>query len=129
MKKIIIPLFIASLLLVSCQESKPKLFERLAKEQTQKCPVVISEGIILDSIVYKSAENINQYYYKLTGIMDDKEKIRDNKEVVKESLIQDARNTLELKAYKDYNTTLEYIYRSQKDGTEILKVTITSAQY
>ncbi len=129
MKKIIIPLFIVSFIFISCQESKPKLFERLAKEQTKKCPVAISEGIILDSIVYQSIENINQYYYKLTGIMDDKEKIQDNKETVKESLIQDARNTLELRAYKDYNTTLEYIYHSQKDGTEILKVTIKPEQY
>lgn len=115
--------------LVSCRESKEKMFERAAREQTAKCPRTINEFTRLDSVVYLSGKNINQYYYTLTGAADDAGSIRENESEMKQALKNEVINSMDLKEYKDFHTTFEYIYHSQKDQSVLWKIQLTPQAY
>lgn len=132
MKKVFIfsgMLLFLFLFVISCQESQTKLFERLAKEQTRRCPIQIEEFIVLDSVKYLPEENIYRYFYTLSGEYDDIGYIQENKQALEKELTNGVINSIDLKAYKDFNTILEYIYFSSSSSSEILKISVGPQEY
>lgn len=125
MRKIILPLFLSVLLFSSCQESKKQKFERKAKEWTKECPIPYTTNVQLDSVVYLPDKNINQYYYTVSGEMDDANTIRNSAK----DIVGEVSNSVELKEYKDFNTSIEYIYRSAQNGDILYKVMVTPEDY
>lgn len=130
MKKITIAcMWVAISFFYACHSSKEQKFEKIAQEITKKCPLVINEFTRLDSVVYLSQNNINRYYYTLLGAAADKQKLASQRSPMKSQLIKEINNSVEMKEYKDFNTTLEYIYYSDKTGDELLKLIITPQEY
>lgn len=115
--------------LISCRESKEKVFERVAVQMTKKCPLVINEFTRLDSVIYLPNGNINQYYYTLLGNADDAQSIEANRGKMESVLINEISNSLDMREYKEYHTTMEYIYYSDKNQSELLRLKITPEQY
>ncbi len=124
-------LFAAGILFffISCQESRDKAFERLAKEYTAKCPIPLGAGIRVDSMVYDSKTNTNSNYYTISGNIDSTDSIQKNKQYMESSMIAAVRNSLDLKEYKDFNTTIEYIYFSERSKKELLRIAISPRLY
>lgn len=130
MKKLSSAVFlIGAFLLAGCKESKEKIFGRVARELTAKCPRAIDEFTRLDSVVYLPAGNVNRYYYTLTGDADDASAIEANRTEMEAALTGEVANSMELKEYKVYDVTFEYIYYSGKDQTILFEHTITPEQY
>ncbi len=129
MKKIV--LFAAGIVLffVSCQESKEKTFERLAKEYTAKCPIKLSTGVSVDSMIYDIKTNTNRNCYTLSGNIDNADSIQKDKKQMEASMIAAVRNSVDLKEYKDFNTTIEYIYFSNKNKAELLRISVGPKLY
>jgi len=117
------------LLFNSCQEPREKTFEKLAKEYTAKCPVTIGEGIRIDSMIYNPKTNTNSNYYTLSGRIDSPDSIQKKKQYMKDSMIDAVRNSLDLKEYKDFKTTIEYIYFSESTKKELFRVSIDANMY
>lgn len=115
---------------LSCRPTPENKFERAAAEKTRKCPQVIDEYTRLDSVVYLPGANTNQYFYTLSGDAAANTTIfAANKLQMEEILKNEVANSLELKEYKDFQTTLEYIYRSGITGEELLRIRITPDMY
>lgn len=112
-----------------CKESKEKMFEKAAKEITARCPRSVNEYTRLDSVVYVPGANINRYYYTLTGAADNAETILAQKTEMESALLNEVINSLEIKDYKDYDTTLEYIYYSGKNQEILFDLKIAPGQY
>jgi len=115
--------------LVSCSHNKRDVFMNVAKEYTKKCPVKIANNILCDSMKYDAARNVNTYYYVLSGPLDNSAAVAPNKSQVEGALIQELRNSVDLKPYKDFNTTMQYIYYSNSSHKEIFRVNIPSRLY
>lgn len=125
MKKILFSSFLLLLGITACQESKSKKFEREAKEWTSKCPIAYGPYVQLDSMVYLSGKNINQYYYTVSGAMDNTNAIKNREK----DIVAEVSNSVELKEYKDFNTSIEYIYRSGTTGEILYKVIVIPDEY
>lgn len=129
MKKYLFLLIASLTVITSCQKSKEKVFEEWAKDYTKHCPVTLDKFTRVDSMIYFPQTNTNCYYYSVMGSMDNADSIRYNRDELMESLTDGIINSIDLKPYKDYHTTLEYIYYSDKTKKELLKITVTPKMY
>lgn len=129
MKKYIFLLIVSLAIITSCQKSKEKVFEEWAKDYTRHCPVSLDQFTRVDSMVYFPRTNTNCYYYTVMGSMDSADSIQNCKSELMKSLIHEVINSIDLKPYKDYHTTLKYIYHSDKTKKELLKITVTPEMY
>lgn len=129
MKKVILLATTIGLLLTACQESREKTFERLAKEYTAKCPQQVGDGVRVDSMKYNKKSNTNSYYYTLSGTIDCTDSIAKKRETMESAMIEAVRGSVELKEYKDFKTTIEYIYFSDKTKKELLHISVDAKLY
>lgn len=129
MNKIILLASILPFCFISCQESREKTFERLAKEYTSRCPVIMGEGIRIDSMKYNPKTNTNSNYYTLSGKIDNPDSIQKNKEYMESSMIAAVRNSVDLRDYKDFSTTIEYIYYSESSKKELYRIAVGPKLY
>lgn len=116
-------------MLTSCQESKEKTFERMAKEFTAKCPQQLGDGVQIDSMKYYKESNTNSYYYTLSGTSDSQDSIIKKRSSMESAMIAAVRSSVELKDYKDFKTTIEYIYFSNKTKKELLRISVDAKLY
>jgi len=122
---LVLTLFICS----SCKESKKERFQRVAKEYSKRCPVRVDENTRMDSMLYIPEQNINRYYYTLMGVSASQDSINKKRKTIEENLIFAVKNSIGLKEYKDYNTIIEYVFYSEKDSSELLKISVTPNRY
>ena len=127
MKKIL--LFATLLLLTACQESLEDRCARECKEYTQKkCPVLVTNGVTLDSMTFDKSQLLMTYYYTVSGILDDAEALRENN--ASSLLLKELKNTAALKLYKDAGYSFRYVYHSSKEkGTRVLDTTFRKKEY
>ena len=116
-------------LLVGCRESLEDRCSREAKEYTEKnCPMKLDKNVTLDSMAFERDTHTLHYYYTLTGFAD-----RDGvMEMVdaKGALLEDLKNSTNLRVYKENKYRFAYTYRSEKDPTNIkLEVVFTDKDY
>ena len=120
---------VIALLFSACQESLEDRCERDAKEYTRKhCPTAIDENTVIDSLVFERATHTIHYYYKLTGVADEEQAIKDSDaaNVLKQGL----KNATAVKVYKDAKYRFAYTYRSSTDPKKVLlDVVFTDKDY
>lgn len=129
MKRTILYTFITALCLTACHEPKKDAFERLAKDFTTKCPQQVAENIRIDSMIYNKLSNTNSYYYTLSGSMDCADSITKKRPSMENAMIAAVRGSVDLKEYKDYKTTIEYIYFSEKSKKELLHIVVDTKRF
>ena len=127
MKKIL--LFATLLLLTACQETLEDRCARECKEYTQKkCPVLVTNGVTLDSMTFDKSQLLMTYYYTVSGILDDAKALREND--ARGMLLKELKNTAALKLYKDAGYNFRYVYHSSKEkGTRVLETTFRKKDY
>ena len=113
----------------ACQESLEDKCERDSKEYTRKhCPTAIDDYTIIDSLTFDRATHTIHYYYRLTGVADEEQAIKDIDAVG--TLKQSLKNSTSVKTYKDNKYRFAYTYRSNKDPKKILlEVVFTDKDY
>ena len=96
------------ILLTACQESLEERAAREAREVTEaKCPMPIGNNMYMDSVV-TTLENTN----------------------VKETLVQELKNTPNYKALMQRGVSFRYVYRSTKNPEKTyLDITIVKEDY
>lgn len=129
MKKTILLSVTIGIILSACQESRENKFERLAKEYTAKCPQEVGEGVRIDSMKYNKKSNTNSYYYTLSGTIDSADSIAKKRGTMESAMIEAVRGSVELKEYKDFKTTIDYVYFSDKTKKELLHISVNAKLY
>lgn len=130
MKKYLFLLITFLFVMTSCQKSKEKVFKEWAVNYTKRhCPENIDEFTRLDSIVYFPSTNTNSYYYTVMGSMDNADSLQNNRKELQQSRTEGVINSIDFKPYKDYHTTIEFIYNSGKTKKELLKIAVTPEMY
>ncbi len=125
-----IPLIISAVLLLSaCQETLEERCEREAHEYTQKkCPVYVTDLIMLDSLTFDKATHTMRYYYTLDGVMDDKVALE--RHDLRTMLLKELKNTTNVDLYKEAGYTFRYTYFSKsKKGTQLFDATFRQKDY
>ena len=128
MKKICF-FIVAALLATACQESLEKRCEREAREYTEKhCPTPVGKNIVLDSMTFDKNTHTIQYAYTLSGEIDDSTIVNNSKP--RELLLQEVKNSTNLKLYKEAGYSFTYTYYSAKNkGTQLFEATFHKSDY
>ena len=128
MKKVIL-FVLAALTLGACQESLEDKCARECVEFTKrKCPSVVAQDMIVDSMTFNRASHTIQYYYKLAGASDRADAYP--KDQAKELLKNALKNTTQLMAYKEAGYSFRYIYYSEQNPQTIyLDILLTEKDY
>lgn len=125
-------IILASLLfsLISCQESLDDRCEREVREYTnKKCPTTVGENIVLDSMVFHKGTHTLQYYYTIGGPLDDDKTLIKGTEIRKK-LLEQLRNTVSLKSYKEAGYSFATTFWSaSKRGEKLAEYTFTQKDY
>jgi hypothetical protein len=115
-------------LLASCQETLEERAEREAYDYTEKhCPAPIAYQVTMDSMTFDKASHIFAYHYSLSGTLDDSTTISQNDP--REMLLQQVKNSTNLKIYKDADYGFRYVYHSEKNKTTLFDVTFEQKDY
>ena len=127
MKKIL--LLIATVALIGCQESLEERCAREAKEYTKKnCPTQVTQDITLDSMTFDTKSHTIAYCYTVCGEIDDSTVINSNNPQGR--LLEQVKNTPNLKLYKDADYNFRYVYYSTKNnGTKLFDATFRKKDY
>lgn len=122
-------LLMAGVMMTACQESFEDRCDREAKEYTrQQCPKKIAQDVTLDSMTFERGSHTISYCYTVSGAIDNAAAI--NGEQVRAALLQEVRNSPQLKAYKDASYGLRYVYYSNKEkGTQLFEATFREKDY
>lgn len=98
----------------ACTESFSERCRREAKEFTLKqCPRLLSEAIILDSMVYTDEPEGFIYYHTVQGVLDNDSLLTEDRlQDFREQLLNGLRNDLNLRRYKERGFTFTYSYQS-----------------
>ena len=114
---------IAALLLIGsgCSQkiTQEERFLQIAERENQKCPVLMNGTTRFDSTCYDAALNRVSYYYTMLGEADNAKKMQKNYNNYRKALEKSVINDLEMKAYIDYGTTIQYVYYSDSTKTVI----------
>lgn len=102
-----------TLLLASCQETLEERGAREARDYTEKhCPAPVAHEVTMDSMTFDKSTHTFSYCYSLGGVLDDTAYIRKNNP--REMLLQQVKNSTNLKIYKDAGYNFRYVYTSKK---------------
>ena len=115
--------------LTSCQETLEERCEREAKTFTEKnCPLRVAPGIAMDSMTFDKATHTIAYIYTLSGVVDDTAVI--NQSQPRERLLQEVKNSTNMKLYKEAGFSFRYTYFSTKEkGTKLFEATFRKSDY
>lgn len=127
MKKILF--IVAVVFMTSCQETLEERGAREAREYTEKkCPIPVAKMVMMDSMTFDKSTHTFSYHYTLSGTLDDTTVIRRNNSSM--PLLQQVKNSTNLKIFKDAGYSFRYIYRSTKQkGFVLFDVTFTPKDY
>ncbi len=106
----IITLLCALCLLAGCH--RPHKFTRMAEEANKNCPMRLNETVTMDSTAYDEALNRVDYYYTVSGELDDAAYMRTNYDAFKQALQEAIDNSIEMEEYRKANSSIRYIYFS-----------------
>ncbi|MBQ8655714.1 MAG: hypothetical protein IJ527_01430 [Prevotella sp.] len=128
MKKLSVLLF-ASVLLTACQESMEERCAREAREYTQqKCPAFINKVTRIDSLTFDVATHTISYCYSFIGAADVPGSVKE--EEARLLLLNEVKNSTNLKAYRDEGYNIRYVYHSESRPGEVMyDVTFTKKDY
>ena len=127
--KIVFTILMLTLLMVGCQESLEERGAREARGYTEKhCPAPIAYQVTMDSMTFDKTTHTFGYYYSLSGTLDDSAYIRRNDPY--DLLLQQVKNSTNLKIYKEAGYNFRYIYNSTTHkGLKLFDKTFTPEEY
>lgn len=115
----IFPLILTVALLASCQETLEERGAREARDYTKKhCPAPIAHQVTMDSMTFDKASHTFSYCYTLSGTLDDTLYISMNNP--RDLLLQQVKNSTNLKIYKEADYKFRYIYNSAQNKGAVL---------
>jgi hypothetical protein len=122
-------LLMSIVLLTACQETLEDRCEREAKEYTKKhCPTLIAEDMVMDSMTFDKVTKTIGYCYTVKGAIDDTAVINSNEP--RKRLLEQVKNSPNLKLYKDAGYSFRYTYYSTKEnGTKLFEATFRESDY
>ncbi len=121
MKKYWIILLAGMAVLTGCSPkmTQEERFLQIAERENQKCPVLMNGTTRFDSTRYDAVNNKVSYYYTMLGKADNAKKFQKNYNNYRKALEKSVINSLEMKAYVDYGTTIQYVYYSDSTKSVI----------
>lgn len=127
----IFQLFNISMILSSCTESFSDRCRREAEEFTaRQCPRLLSEYIILDSMVYVDEPQGFIYYHTVRGELDNDSLLTPDREAnFRDELLRSIRNDLGLRRYKEHKFTFTYHYISASRGATFTEASFGPEDY
>lgn len=116
-------------LLCSCQDS---LEERCAKEckdyTEKKCPALLTNGIVIDSVIFENDSHTMHYYYTVSGVADNSENFA--KLNAKKLMKDEVRNATSLRLYKEAGYSFGYTFLSASSKGQVLcDIVVTKKDY
>ena len=120
---------ISLLFFFSCSSSKEKMFAKEAEEQDRLCPMMIDNYTRADSIRYTTADNTFHYYYTLMGDADNTDVANQKRKELQEQLPVEIKQATGLTIHRNNRVVMEYIYFSDRSGSELFRVVITPDMY
>ena len=120
------------ILLTACQESLEERAAREAREVTEaKCPMPIGNNMYMDSVVFNIPTLTQTQYFRFTGDTDNDSVVTTLENTnVKETLVQELKNTPNYKALMQRGVNFRYVYRSTKNPEKTyLDITIVKEDY
>jgi ADP-ribose pyrophosphatase YjhB (NUDIX family) len=122
-------LLLSILLLTACQETLEDRCAREAREYTEKhCPTLITENMVMDSMTFDKTNRTIGYNYTVKGVIDDSTVINNNEP--RKRLLEQVKNSPNLKLYKDAGYSFRYTYYSTKEnGTKLFEATFRKSDY
>lgn len=122
-------LLLSMLILAACQESLESRCYREAKQYTEKhCPLPVEKDVVMDSMTFDRATHTISYVYTLSGLLDDSATIR--RQDPRQLLLQQLKNTPNLKLYKDAGYNFRYVYYSaQHPSSKLFDTTFHQEDY
>lgn len=127
--KQIFTLITLAALLAACQETLEERGAREARDYTEKhCPAPIAHQVTMDSMTFDISSHTFSYCYTLSSTLDDTAYIRQNNP--RDMLLQQVRNSTNLKLYKDAGYNFRYVYNSTKlKGVKLFDETFKPKDY
>ena len=114
------------------RETKDEKFKRDFEQFTQKeCPKFVDPNIRMDSICYDIESRTRSEYYTVFNQLDN-DSIYTNDQIInpfRESILEELKNSIQLKTYKDEGITFRYDYRSNTTGKILLVLTYSPEDY
>lgn len=127
MKKIC-TLLIMTVLLTGCQETLEERAARESRDYTEKhCPAPIAYQVTMDSMTFDKASHTFSYYYSLNGTLDDSTYLKQSNP--RDMLLQQVKNSTNLKIYKEAGYSFRYVYNSTKNKVTLFDVTFKQKDY
>jgi hypothetical protein len=120
------------ILLTACQESLEERAAREAREVTEaKCPMPIGNNMYMDSVVFNIPTLTQTQYFRFIGDTDNDSVVTTLENTnVKETLVQELKNTPNYKALMQRGVNFRYVYRSTKNPEKTyLDITIVKEDY
>ena len=128
MKRKIYPILMMTALLASCQETLEERAARESRDYTEKhCPAPVAYQVTMDSMTFDKVSHTFGYYYSLSGTLDDSAYIKQNNP--RDMLLQQVKNSTNLKMYKDAGYGFRYVYMSTKNKATLFDVTFKQKDY
>lgn len=114
---------------MGCQESLEDRCEREAKEYTKKhCPTSVGKNIMMDSMTFDKTSHTISYAYTLGGELDDSAVVNGSNS--KALLLEQVKNSANLRLYKEAGYSFRYIYYSGKiKGKTLMDVKFSKKDY
>ena len=128
MKRKIYTILMITTLLASCQETLEERAARESRDYTEKhCPAPVAYQVTMDSMTFDKVSHTFGYYYSLSGTLDDSAYIKQNNP--RDMLLQQVKNSTNLKMYKDAGYSFRYVYMSTKSKDTLFDVTFKQKDY
>ncbi len=105
---------LAAICLTACQETLEEKAAKEAQLYTKKnCPAQMGDNLRMDSLCFEPATHTLHFHYTMTGIADSVGLL--DKEVARNALLTELKNTTSMMAYKEAGFQFGYTYRSEKN--------------
>lgn len=111
--------------LMLCACSPARTFKQRAERENAACPLRLNETTVLDSVVYHQTDNVQLYYYSVSGELDNATYLQAHYAECQQVLQAGLDGTPEMKAYWDFGTTVKYIYCSATTHDRLAEFSFT----
>lgn len=115
--------------LSGCQSGRNRQaqkFSQMARSINQSCPQRMSETIRLDSTNYDEKNNVMSYFYSVSGELDDTAYMSARYDTFKQALQEAIDNSMEMEEYRNYGTSIRYVYFSGSNQKQLAEFSLNS---
>lgn len=115
--------------LSGCQSGRNRQaqkFSQMARSINQSCPQRMSETIRLDSTNYDEKNNVMSYFYSVSGELDDAAYMSARYDTFKQALQKAIDNSMEMEEYRNYGTSIRYVYFSGSNQKQLAEFSFNS---